>query len=238
MEADKPWQFLAAWAGICGREDGRKSDKIPLDARHEWVNDNIEIFLSYIKEPKVNQGWMEADKPWQFLAACNELNNLIQWQQQNIDRINKGEVGLFDYESGIEVFIDGSNNGSQHLAALTKDEVTAPHVNLVQSEYPGDIYAYVAESVWKRIEEEVNSLDIQERIACEQIIQELTKFKLDIKSLSVKSEQRRVLVDQLVLLRKANEKLIAKAAPVFWNKIVDLKDRRKIIKRNVMTLPL
>ena len=41
---------------------------------------NEEILLSYAENPKVNQGWMSADSPWQFLAACIELKKLREWQ--------------------------------------------------------------------------------------------------------------------------------------------------------------
>jgi hypothetical protein len=68
------------WAGDAGRDDGQKTDKIPLNDRFLWVKDNEEILVSYAASPKVNQGWMKADKPWQFLAACIELKKFRDWQ--------------------------------------------------------------------------------------------------------------------------------------------------------------
>jgi len=93
------------WAGNCGREDGAKTDKIPLQERYEWVLDNEEIFLSYADNPKINTGWMAADKPWQLLAACNELKKLREWQYTYGVHYNRWND--FDYESGLECFIDG-----------------------------------------------------------------------------------------------------------------------------------
>ena len=225
------------WAGSAGREDGRKTDKIPIRDRAVWALDNEEIFLDYAENPKINRGWMQADKPWQFLAACTELMNLRIWQQQNEKQIADKTVGLYDYESPIEVFIDGSNNGSQHLSALTQDEITAVHVNLLKQDFPGDLYSYVAEHVWKKINAKVAELSPAEIKDCDEIIEKLTSLKVRIKDLDYKSELRKHLVDEIVKLKKENEELISIAGLVFWHRITDLKSRRKICKRNVMTLP-
>lgn len=89
------------WAGSSGRDDGAKTDKIPLKDRYLWVLDNEEIILSYAENPKVNQGWMKADSPWQFLAACLELMNLRIWQSR------KKDYEDYSYESHLECYIDG-----------------------------------------------------------------------------------------------------------------------------------
>jgi hypothetical protein len=93
------------WAGSSGREDGAKTDKIPLRDRYEWALDNEDILLDYAVQPKVNQGWMKADKAWQFFAACNELKKLRVWQGKygyHLDPYND-----FSYPSSLECFIDG-----------------------------------------------------------------------------------------------------------------------------------
>ena len=94
------------WAGDAGREDGYKTDKIPLNDRVYWVLDNEEIILSYAESPKVNQGWMKADKPWQFLAACIELYNLRKWQRE-VHEVHKNIIGPYDYPCSLVVYIDG-----------------------------------------------------------------------------------------------------------------------------------
>ncbi|RLA26268.1 MAG: hypothetical protein DRQ62_00095 [Gammaproteobacteria bacterium] len=94
------------WAGDAGREDGVKTDKIPLEARSKWVLDNEEIILSYAESPKVNQGWMKADKPWQFIAACIELANFRIWQMQK-EASYMMSYDKYGYESHLECFIDG-----------------------------------------------------------------------------------------------------------------------------------
>ena len=96
------------WAGDAGREDGAKTDKIPLKERMLWTLDNEEIILSYAENPKVNQGWMKADKPWQFLAACMELMKLRIWQgAQSYDPLSGDKFRNYNYESHLECYIDG-----------------------------------------------------------------------------------------------------------------------------------
>jgi len=214
------------WAGPSGREDGAKTDKIPLQDRFDWVMDNEEIILSYAESPKVNQGWMQADKAWQFLAACNELKNLRVWQYHNGE-----DYTNYNYESSLECYIDGSNNGSQHLSALTKDEVTAPHVNLVPLELPGDLYKYVADYVWARLEEQKALLTKKEIAESEHLIDNLIQCKKEIYNSEFRSDHRKELLDKIRALRDSNEELIRKSAVVFWCRIKDDKQKRKVVKR-------
>jgi DNA-directed RNA polymerase len=218
------------WAGDAGREDGLKTDKIPLNDRVHWVLDNEEIILSYALSPKINQGWMKAEKPWQFLAACNELYKARQWA-------SIGDRHVYDFVSSIECFIDGSNNGNQHLAALTRDEITAPHVNLVPLDVPGDLYKYVADHVWAHLAEEVAKMHPKIRAECEKVIDTLTDMKNQITSAPLKSERRKELIAEILKFKKENDRLIDLACPVYWARITDQRDRRKVVKRNVMTLP-
>lgn len=220
------------WAGDAGRQDAAKTDKIPLKDRYLWALDNEEILLSYAESPKVNQGWMYADKPWQFLAACLELLKIRVWQMTE----GNGTAD-YDYESHLEVFIDGSNNGSQHLAALTADEETAVHVNLIPSDLPGDLYAYVADHVWAILSDEIASYPTSIRTQCNIYIDTLLDMKKQIQLTEPNSEVRASLVKELADFKKLHEMVANLAAPVFWSRITDKKQRRTIVKRNVMTLP-
>lgn len=244
MTADGFWWLLVAtasnWAGDAGRPDGLKTDKIPLKERYEWALDNEEILLSYAESPKVNQGWMKADKPWQFLACCNELRKLREWQVKQARRIGLQGWEFFEnyeYVSGFEAYIDGSNNGSQHLAALTKDEITAPHVNLVPSDLPGDLYKYVGDHVWITLNNTVAMYTVAEVFECEQLILQLVELKKRIQNAEPRSEVRKFLVEEIRTFKEKNDKMLAKAGPVYWLQIHDAKHKRKIVKRNVMTLP-
>jgi DNA-directed RNA polymerase len=220
------------WGNDAGREDGLKTDKIPLKERYLWAITNEEVFLSYAEAPKENQGWMKADKPWQFLAGCVELKKLRQWQWST-----HGNFDSYEYECHLEGFIDGSTNGSQHLAALTRDEVTAVHVNLVRTQYPGDLYAYVAKHVWERLERIVAKYSEEELEVCEDVINKLIEIKKEIAAVDYKSELRKNLVNRIKEFKQKNDALITLASPVFWLRIRDTKHRRKIVKRNTMTLP-
>jgi DNA-directed RNA polymerase len=217
------------WAGDAGRSDGAKTDKIPLNDRVYWTLDNEEIILSYAVNPKVNQGWMSADKPWQFLAACNELLKVRKWEKD-------GNV-LYDYCSHLECFIDGSNNGSQHLTALTRDEVTAPHVNLVPLDLPGDLYKYVADHVWTDIANEVSLLSSAKKTEYDSVIDTLIDIKGQIAVAPMKSDRRKELIDEVIQYKKEHEKQVKACSPAYWIRITDSKHKRKIVKRGVMTLP-
>jgi DNA-directed RNA polymerase, mitochondrial len=213
------------WAGSSGRDDNAKTDKIPLKDRYAWVLDNEEIILSYAASPKVNQGWMKADKPWQFLAACFELMRFRIWQVELDDLEN------YDYESHLECFIDGSNNGSQHLAALTRDEVTAPHVNLVPLDLPGDLYKYVGDHVWGHLEEVVKSYSKEELKELNEYIDTIIEYKKQITAAEPRSVTRASLVEDIKLYKAAYEHLAGRSSPVFWLRIRDAKHRRKVVKR-------
>jgi DNA-directed RNA polymerase len=220
------------WAGDAGRDDGAKTDKLPLRDRYAWALDNEEILLSYAESPKVNQGWMKADKPWQFLAACNELMKLRIWQTEN-----GGDYDNYNFESSLECYIDGSNNGSQHLSALTMDEQTAVHVNLVPSELPGDLYKYVADHVWDTLDRIIAGMDSSFVADCEHFIRRLMALKKEIQAAEPKSVLRQELVAEIIAFKEDNIELLEYSAPVYWSLITDSKERRKIVKRNVMTLP-
>ena len=227
------------WANDAGREDGYKTDKIPLNDRVNWALDNEEILLSYANSPKVNQGWMKADKPWQFLAACIELRNFRAWQEQECMEHTSDEWHeiKYTYLTNFYGFIDGSNNGSQHLSALTKDEVTAPHVNLVPLPFPGDLYRYVGDHVWSRLEEMKNEMTQEQIKESNRAIDELFEIKTKIYEAEMKSENRKELVDEIREFRLKNEEALERGAILYWLRIIDSKHKRKIVKRNVMTLP-
>ena len=229
--------IASSWAGDAGREDSAKTDKIPLKERYLWAMDNEEILLSYAESPKVNQGWMKADSPWQFLAACIELKKFREYQSRLYESTGDCAWEDYNYSSSLEVYIDGSNNGSQHLSALTKDEVIAPHVNLVPLDLPGDLYRYVGDHVWEHLSKELELMTPVEIKACENLIDNLIELKKQIFAAEPKSDLRKELVDKIKKFKEDNEYLMTIASPVFWHRIKDAKHKRKIVKRNVMTIP-
>jgi len=225
------------WAGDAGRPDGAKTDKVPLNERYKWAHENQNLLLSYARDPKKNNGWMKADKPWCFIAGCIELNKLRRWQSSRTAIRGHDCSSDYSYESGFEAYIDGSNNGSQHLCALTKDEITAPYANLIESAMPGDLYKYIADFVWERLTILNSGLGKLQLEECEQFIDTLIARKKEFYSVPNGHNEKKRLSDAMHNFRKLNDRLLQQSAIVFWNRITDPKHKRKIVKRNVMTLP-
>lgn len=130
-----------------------------------------------------------------------------------------------------------SNNGSQHLAALCKDETTAPLVNLTESALPGDLYSHVADHVWLKIAQDTEALEVEHEVL-EDIIEGVIALKARIAETEPKTAERAELIAEMAIFRDINRDLIKRAAPLYWNRITDSKERRKIVKRGTMTLAL
>ena len=224
------------WAGTSDREDKIKTDKLPLVERVYWALTHEAELLGYANSPRINQGWMSAEKPWQFLAACIELKNLIEYQSKLNKLESMSESYLYGYESGLIVYVDGSNNGSQHLAALTKDEITAPFVNLVPLTLPGDLYKYVADHVWLKIDKDIETLSEEDRSVLNALIDDIIAMKSEISNTEPKSVERAEMIAEMSLFRNLHREDIKKAAPLFWSRITDSKEKRKVCKRGTMTL--
>lgn len=101
-------------------------DKEPFDARVQWVRDRDAEILACAADPYQNQFWMDADKPWQFLAFCFDYAGFMK----------EG----FGYLSSLPVQMDGTCNGIQNFSAMLLDERGGAAVNLVPNEKPQDIY--------------------------------------------------------------------------------------------------
>ena len=113
-------------------------DKISLDGREAWTVENYHWILDCVKAPFDERKWMQADKPWQFLAACMEL----------VAAVEDGDYE--SYISHLPITVDGTCNGLQHFSAMLLDEEGARAVNLFPSETPQDIYQTVADRVRSR----------------------------------------------------------------------------------------
>jgi len=203
------------------------NDKCELDDRVEFCLQNYELFLSYADFPFENVGWMEADKPFSFLAFCNELKLLQHWTDSGKPQE--------EFVSHLPLFIDGSNNGSQHLTAMSKDEELAPYVNLVPSKIPGDLYALVAEKVWKRLENLEMKVPSYVYNQLDTVLSEAEKLQKDYDDAPAGSERKALAYTAVQTWRNNNRKLREALYPVYWNRIKDLKVRRKITKRPTMT---
>lgn len=139
VEPDPKW--LAVHAANCAGFDKEGFDGRAAWAR-DWVADHSVArwigstagILDHIDE------WGDEDtidSPWQFLAALVAMHD-EQWGAR------------------LPVQLDGSCNGLQHYAALTRDQDLAAKVNLVPADKPAGIYAMVAERTIEILRGEAN----------------------------------------------------------------------------------
>jgi DNA-directed RNA polymerase len=114
-------------------------DKMTLDDRVLWVKKNLEFIRETARMMKIHP---EAEKPYSFLAVCKEIHNY-----------HSAKTLRTEYMSGFPVPIDGSNNGWQHLAAMSKDKQAGTLVSLVPTPIQKDFYVAVAKELIKTMPE-------------------------------------------------------------------------------------
>jgi len=175
-----------------------------------------------------NTGWMKADKPFSFLSACHEHSMVSNWNGDG----NEPE----DFPSCLPVYIDGSNNGVQHLVAMSQDDEVAPLVNLVPQDLPGDVYMFIAEKTWESLENKKSKLEPETINKFNDVFQTATKLQKEYQEAPDKSERKALAFQAAQTWRNQNRGLREKLFPVYWTNIQDKKIQRKTVKRNVMTL--
>lgn len=204
------------------------NDKVSLKERADFVDKHLELFISYAEKPTLNQGWIETDSPFCFLAACNELRKIKEWiLEDNI---------VEDYVCNLPVYIDGSNNGVQHLVALSQDEKIAHLVNLIPQDQPGDVYMYIANYVWEELRNLSSKLTNSEKEKFKEIFETVKQLQLAYNNAPDKSEQKVIAYNAVQEWRNNNRVIREKLFPLYWLNIDSAKDQRKVVKRNVMTL--
>lgn len=132
----------AGWLAIQGA-NVYGEDKIALEDRIQWVEDNEQEILSCAADPLGATFWHKADKPWQFLAFCFEWAGFL-------------EEG-YGYVSHLPVALDGSCSGIQHFSAMLLDEEGGGAVNLIPAEKPEDIYQIVCDKVMVELRQIVSA---------------------------------------------------------------------------------
>ena len=111
-------------------------DKASISEREQFTMDHIDdVVDSADKGLHGRKWWLQAEDPWQCLAACCELRNALRHPEPT------------EYPSRLPIHQDGSCNGLQHYAALGGDSVGAQQVNLEPSDRPSDVYTGVADFV-------------------------------------------------------------------------------------------
>lgn len=111
---------------------GPASDKTSFDERVLWVKAQIKTLRKISEDPYANNLWMDNE--------TTKKNPSFQRLAATFDLIKALDTGY----SSIPVQLDGSCNGSQHWAAIMRDEELAPKVNVAPTEIPGDLYQLVA----------------------------------------------------------------------------------------------
>ncbi|CAM9802268.1 unnamed protein product [Chrysoparadoxa australica] len=119
-------------------------DKLSFDERATFTDSVMPLIAASAADPLgTSEGcrwWVEADKPFQCLAACQEVIKAVQSPDPSL------------YCSKMPVHQDGSCNGLQHYAALGRDANGGQQVNLTPGERPGDVYTGVCKLVIEKID--------------------------------------------------------------------------------------
>lgn len=128
-------------AGLAGH------DKIPLEDRVAWVEENKQNILSSAENPLDFPWWQEQDKPWQFLAWTMEYKRALEYLDSH------GTLAGFDCRCTIAY--DGTCSGLQHYSCLLHDPVGGSAVNLIDHDKPSDIYREVSDKVLTMVKKDV-----------------------------------------------------------------------------------
>lgn len=112
--------------------DSISVDKMTMNDRANWTYNNHEFIGKSTTELR-----MEAEKPVVFLACC------LEWEAYLSDPVG--------HRSSLPIQIDGSNNGWQHLGAMSRDAQTGSLVGLVPADIQKDFYVATAKELIKSV---------------------------------------------------------------------------------------
>jgi len=120
-------------------------DKVSLDDRVKWTEDNMEMLQRINDNPYDNKEWVSDKKKknpsFQRLAAIFDLCRT-------------------DGMTQVGVQLDGACNGSQHWSAVMRDEVIGSLTNVSPNDIPKDLYGHIANRVTKYCELNKDDLPI------------------------------------------------------------------------------
>ena len=125
------------------QEEGLESisvDKMTLDDRNRWTKENMEWIR---KAGEESTFYHDSEKVVSFLACC------IEWDGY----LTAKESGQIHY-THLPIPIDGSNNGWQHLGAISRDEKTGALVGLIPRDIQLDFYVQTAKELYRLTEDE------------------------------------------------------------------------------------
>ena len=127
--------------------DSISVDKFTLEDRVRWTDEHMEILINAGRR---RDFYDEAEKPITLLACCIEWASI--W-----DADERGDVHV----SHLPVSIDGSNNGWQHLGAISRDTRTAELVGMVATRIPKDFYVSTAKQLLEIDDPKLNAMPMK-----------------------------------------------------------------------------
>ena len=114
-------------------------DKMTLRDRELWTLNNLDL----VNHSAAGHHFAkDAEKPVSFLACCFDIEGYMLAKKLGVP-----------YYSRLPIPVDGSNNGWQHLAAISKDKQAGELVSLVPSAIQKDFYVQVAKRLIERMPE-------------------------------------------------------------------------------------
>ena len=115
-----------------------------LEDRITWTNENMD----WIREAGVEcKFYHEAEKTISFLACC------LEWHEFHV-----AEASGSIHRTHLPIPIDGSNNGWQHLGAISKDTMTGELVGLVPVDIQKDFYVQTAKELYNLADGELKEI--------------------------------------------------------------------------------
>ena len=119
-------------------------DKMTLEDRVRWTNANMQTLIGAGETSHI---FSEAEKPVSFLAAC------IEWYDYQ-RAVNENRIHF----SHLPIGIDGSNNGWQHLGAISRDTRTGLLVGLAPVRIQKDFYVQTAKELYTLTEDRLRDI--------------------------------------------------------------------------------
>lgn len=136
------------WTFNCMANDYGLDKASPIE-KYSFIKENIYKMSEAAKNPLEHiEFWGNADKPFMFLNACSTM----------LDYVNHPENKFI---TNYICFFDGTNNGTQHLGAMTGDYEACYSTNLTSEKTRQDLYQRVADRT-SRIISEINDNQIED----------------------------------------------------------------------------
>lgn len=131
------------------------------DDRIKYVKSLKSEIQKWTQDPFINQNWMKYELKYQVLRTAWELTQYWEAKDKNINWYTKLPLSL-----------DMTNSSYQIMAGLTYDLELAEGTNLVNNEYPKDMYTILLEKLKKQI-----SFKLEKTCKNTKLFKELTQIQ-------------------------------------------------------------